>query len=62
MSRCLVLACLAAFAAGCGGDTKYEPKPLTDEQKRAIKEEDDKVLNEESGGKGYGERKKTVRR
>jgi hypothetical protein len=57
----LFVAVVAALAAGCGsGETKLPP-PLTDEQKKAIQEEDKRVAEEEGGkpqpkGKKPGQR------
>ena len=42
---------IAAFAqlSGCGGGTTINTKPLTEEEKAAIKIEDEKVRDEEGG-------------
>jgi hypothetical protein len=47
----IVLAALAAGAAGCGGDSKpsLNLTPLTAEQKRQYMEEERKVFEEEGG-------------
>lgn len=37
------------LATGCGDNKTVLPKPLTDEQKKAIKAEDEAVANEEGG-------------
>mgnify|MGYP006280647279 CR=1 FL=1 len=54
MKKFPVLALATLFmlnlVTGCGGDNKTVlPKPLTEEQKKAIKAEDESVANEEGG-------------
>jgi hypothetical protein len=55
------VALLFGTAVGCGsGETKL-PGPLTDEQKKAIQEEDKRVFDEEGGNaqpKGKGKQGK----
>ena len=44
-------ACAALALAGCGGaETKFDPKPFSDEEKAKIKAEDSRVADEESQG------------
>lgn len=42
-------ATLVTLAAGCGSDETKLPPPLTDEQKKAIQEEDKRIADEEGG-------------
>lgn len=52
MSRWIVAAVVgfsALAAVGCGGGTVINTAPLSDEQKKAIKEEDQRVIDEEGG-------------
>lgn len=54
MKRFLVLAvavCGCLFNIGCGDNKTVIPPALTEEQKKAIKAEDEKVANEEGGRK-----------
>ncbi len=46
-----------AGLCGCGDDKTVLPGPLTDEQKKAIKAEDEKVALEEGGGPRKNARK-----
>lgn len=60
MSRFFILPIACFLLAGCGSDKTVIPtKELTDEQKKAIAKEDDKVFEEEGGSKqkqGKGKR------
>jgi hypothetical protein len=49
--RLVGLLALAA-AAGCGNSTTLNTAPLTDEEKRKIKEEDQRIDEEERSGSG----------
>lgn|GEM_PF-4099582 len=53
MKRVLLLpwsVVMLAGLCGCGDNKTVLPGPLTDEQKKAIKAEDEKVALEEGGG------------
>jgi hypothetical protein len=50
MRRLVLLAALAA--AGCGSEVTPNTAPLTDEQKQKIKEEDQRIDDEEKSGAG----------
>lgn len=55
MIRSFLCAFSLILLAGCGNDKTVIPtKELTDEQKKAIKIEDDKVFEEEGGTKQKG--------
>jgi len=41
--------CVFLASVGCGGKTGVDTKPFSDEQKAAIKAQDKKVEDEESG-------------
>jgi hypothetical protein len=56
-----VVAGLVLVGGGCGSKTVINTKPLTDEEKQKIAEEDQRVANEESGGHA-GKAKKGVKR
>ncbi len=50
MSRLWIAPALLAFAVGCGGDAKFEPKTFSDEEKAKIQAEDKQIADEESYG------------
>jgi hypothetical protein len=50
LTTALILAAGTVLAAGCGSKTVINTAPLSDEQKAAIKAEDERVADEESGG------------
>lgn len=54
MSRIVLWLVLFGVAggAGCGGKPPLNTAPLTDEQKKAIKEQDKKTDDEEKSGSG----------
>ncbi|MCU0706111.1 MAG: hypothetical protein MUF18_19280 [Fimbriiglobus sp.] len=45
----IVIVFSSLAAVGCGGGTVINTAPLTEEQKKAIKEEDQRVAEEEGG-------------
>jgi hypothetical protein len=60
MRRLLSAAVLAAAAAGCGGEKKFEPRQFSEEEKQKIQAEDKAVADEEShgtAGKAKGSKK-----
>lgn len=54
MRRRILLALVVAISAswGCGKSTTLNTAPLSDEQKRQIAADDDKLNDEESRGRG----------
>lgn len=50
--RTMILVLPFLFACGCGSNETKLPGALTEEQKKAIKAEDDKVAEEEGGKNG----------
>ncbi len=48
-SFCLLAFAIALFGTAVGCGDPAPPPPLTDELKKAIKEEDERVFNEEGG-------------
>lgn len=57
MHKCSIAGIMLAVALGAGCEKKGEIKPLTDDQKKQIQEDDRKIADEESAGT-YGKEKK----